>query len=240
VAQRPSEAFQKTLWEVQKRWGDQALITARQLSTVQSFPTGLAALDHVLSLNGIPAGHLTEVIGMPTSGMTTLLCMAVAHTQRSGTPTVYIDMSKTFDPYYVSHCGVDLEKLLLVQPKTAAAAFDIARDVLKITRSVFIVLDAITSLPVPPTLATLLRRLQEPLVTSQAALVVLFPASQIGLLSAFAHTRLRVKRDAWLYQDGDLSGYRVRLTVLKDKGAVGPRQTTIDLFLDPAVDGDLP
>jgi recombination protein RecA len=240
VSQRSSRAFQESLWELQKRWGDQVLVPARELNKIQSFPTGFAEVDALLSLNGIPQGHLTEFVGMPTSGLTTVVWKVLSHIQQSGTPAVYIDLSKTFDPFYAAWCGVDLDNLLLVQPKTAAEAFEMARNTLKITRSIFIVLDAMTAMPVPPMLSTLLKRLHEPLAASKAALIILLPASQSGQLSTYAHTRLRIEREAWLYQQGDLAGYRVRLTVLKDKGASGHKQTCIDLYLDSAVDGDVP
>lgn len=41
---------------------------------VPSLSTGLAALDHILAIGGLPLGHITELIGQPTSGSVPWRC----------------------------------------------------------------------------------------------------------------------------------------------------------------------
>jgi hypothetical protein len=237
VTRQPSRQFQQTLWEIQKRWGNQALITASTLSKVSSLPTGFKALDHMLTVGGLACGQMTEWSGMPTSGMTTLMCSVVANAQTAQWPVLYLDLSQTFDPHYALRCGVDLDMLLVAEPKNAVEAFDLVRDVVSVAQPILIVVDGMLPLSYSPALSTVLKRLQDPLVKSGSVLTLLLPRSPHRWLDTYTHTTLLVEREAWLYQHGDVAGYRVRVTVIKDKAMSGTLQATIDLHLDPGVDG---
>jgi len=53
-------------------------------------------------IGGIPSGRITELLGAPTSGKTTLANIIIANAQRRGSIAAYVDLSQTFDPYYAS------------------------------------------------------------------------------------------------------------------------------------------
>src|SRR6185295_65360 len=111
---------------VQRRWGTRALRLLRD--TVEApavLSTGFAELDGVLGIGGVPRRRITEVLGTPTSGMTTIALTLIAQAQAQGDLAGYIDLSKTFDAEYAALVGVDLAALLLVRPTSAADALEI-------------------------------------------------------------------------------------------------------------------
>src|SRR5262249_40606033 len=61
-------------------------------------PTGIAALDAVLSGGGLPCGRLTEVRGAPGSGKTTLVRELVAHAIAERRWVAYVDAARTLAP----------------------------------------------------------------------------------------------------------------------------------------------
>jgi hypothetical protein len=237
VTRQPSRQFQQTLWEIQKRWGNQALVSASTLSKARTLPTGFEALDQMLSIGGLACGHITEWAGMPTSGMTTLMCRVMANAQTARWPILYLDLSQTFDPHYAWRCGVDLEMLLTAEPKNAVEGFELVRDVVSVARPMLIIVDAMLPLSYSPALSTVLKRLQQSLLKSGAVVSVLLPRSPHRWLDTYTHTVLHVEREAWRYQHGDVAGYRVRVTLAKDKLTSSTLQASFDLDLDPAVDG---
>ncbi|MBN8454148.1 MAG: DNA recombination/repair protein RecA, partial [Candidatus Accumulibacter sp.] len=143
-----STNLQQTLWDLQKRFGDQAIGTLGARGTsATALATRFPELDTALGAGGIPDRGLTELIGVPTSGMTTLALRIAASAHADGAPVVYLDGAGTFDPDYAARCGVDPDRLLLVQPEDAAQALLIARDCARTNSVRLIVLDLV-GLPV--------------------------------------------------------------------------------------------
>lgn len=242
----PSKRLQLTLWDVQKRWGQKSLDLLNATSSVGDstrIPTGFAGLDQVLGSGGIARGRITELLGIPTSGMTTLAHKLTAKAQLEQGTAAYIDLSRTFDPDFAVRCNVSLERLLLVRPENVAQALEIARDLFKEGKLNLVLLDLVSASAASSNrnLGTMLRRLHEPLVKSGSAAVFLLLAPQRPpwqALDEYTHTRLLVERQAWLYQQRDVSGYRVQVTVLKDRARPGERQVFLDLTFDDVVKGD--
>ena len=59
--------------------------------------TGLAALDRALQ-GGLPRGRLTEVVGTPGAGTTSLVRHLVASTVGAGLPVAFVDATRTLAP----------------------------------------------------------------------------------------------------------------------------------------------
>lgn len=76
--------------------------------------TGMASLDQTLG-GGIARGHLSEVVGPPSSGRTTVLCRMLAAAAHRGEAVALIDTSDRFDPLSADRAGLDLSKLLWVR-----------------------------------------------------------------------------------------------------------------------------
>lgn len=88
-------------------------------------PSGSLGLDLATGVGGFPRGRLTELLGVETSGKTSLLFGAIAATQRQGGLVALIDAEDSADPEALAACGVDLRELLVVRPDSAADALAI-------------------------------------------------------------------------------------------------------------------
>lgn len=82
--------------------------------------TGFSEVDAALG-GGLRRGHLSEVIGVRSSGRTTVLCSALAEAGRRGEMTALIDTADRFDPVSAAEAGVDLSRLLWIRERGDAA-----------------------------------------------------------------------------------------------------------------------
>lgn len=230
--------LQQTLWDIQKRFGDHAIETlGARGAQAAALATGFPVLDATLSAGGIPYGTLTELVGIPTSGMTTLAHQIIANTHRAGNPAVYLDPNSTFDPDYAARCGVEPDRLLLVRPTDAAQAILIARDCVRTGSIALVVLDLI-GLKVSGIKP--LEHLRDALVRSRCTALILHDTPFAAPLDSVFDVRLCVERTGWLFEGRDVRGYQARITVAKDKGREGERHVVVDIRADRAVDGGNP
>src|SRR5260221_14498332 len=70
--------------------------------------SGIPTLD-------LPRGAITEVIGAPSSGRTTLLCSVLAAATQRQEVCAIVDTADTFDPTSAAAAGVNLRFLLWVR-----------------------------------------------------------------------------------------------------------------------------
>lgn len=210
----------------QRRWGAARVLRFGAEAAPDSavLPTGIVALDDVLG--GLPRGALTELLGAPTSGMTTLALAAIAHTQASGALAAWIDVGGTFDPAYAAACGVDLAALLLARPTSAADALELVEALVTSGALGLLVVDALAWLAAAPPgatlLATALRRLTPLLARAPTALVALTTLPLPMPSSPLAHPaalRLHIARGAWAVTAGQVPRADAHVFVMKRRGA---------------------
>jgi hypothetical protein len=223
---------------LQQRWGEAVLQSGNRLKPrpSSSLLTGFPALDQVLH-GGLLDGQTIELLGRPTSGMTTLAYKMLAQAQFQNTYGLYIDLDSTFDPDYAARCGVVLERLLLARPETDLQALTIARDLLASGSVSMIVLDLGRNQPS----AESLQRLTHILNRSGGLVILLqtintahMPGGLVGRSSAM---RLLVEWNTWLERDDDIRGYRTCVTLLKHRTATG-QQVMIEIDFDDTVAGE--
>lgn len=89
-------------------------------------PIGVPSLDAALG-GGLRRGHLSEIIGAPSSGRTTIAVQAFASATARGEAVALVDTCDTFDPESGAAHGVVLSHLLWVRLSTARAGEDAAR-----------------------------------------------------------------------------------------------------------------
>src|SRR5580658_7818652 len=77
-------------------------------------PTGVAEVDTLLA-GGLPVGAITEMVGVESSGRTSLALSFLASTTRTGSVGAWIDVLNTFDPESAAAAGVDLSRVLWVR-----------------------------------------------------------------------------------------------------------------------------
>jgi recombination protein RecA len=89
--------------------------------------TGSTLLDYIISNRrdgGVPCGKLTEIQGEEASGKSLLCAHIIANTQKKGGIAVYIDTENAANPDFMRRIGVNLEKLIYVQPGTIEKSFE--------------------------------------------------------------------------------------------------------------------
>ena len=228
---------------IQGKWGAQALQRGAHpdpgSAPVPSLSTGLAALDHILAIGGLPLGHISELIGQPTSGKRTLALHILAHAQRRQ-PCLYIDLAQTFDPVYAAACRVNLAQLAIAAPSSPSQALDLVCDLAAGGRFGLLIFDSTDEL-LGKTLpagaaATSLRRLRQKLLDQPT--VLLFLTTPRGgdspdnylpgfAISQLAAVRLMVQRARWQHDGARITGYSARIAVLRHRWAAPGQETTV-------------
>ncbi len=118
--------------------------------------TGSTLLDYNISNRrdgGVPCGKITEIQGEESSGKSLICAHLIANMQRKGGIAVYLDTENAANPDFMRRIGVDLEKLIYVQPGTIEMAFEIIENVISTLRakapdqSVLIIWDSVGNTP---------------------------------------------------------------------------------------------
>lgn len=246
VSSDRKQKLDETMAELQDRWGSTAVrrLGQAQRNPVAHIPTGFPALDEALTIGGLPCGRISEIVGIPTSGMATLALTIAARAQDHSTPVVYIDVGHNFDPDFASRCGLDLNQLILVRPQETNQALHILQDFVSGGGIGVLVFDAdqthFSDPPLAKTLATTLDKIIAPLSKTKCLLVFLTSLRSTGgsslngqgtssIIPHHSAVRLSIRRDKWLYTEGDISGYRAQIVVAKNK--LGPSGKQVDLSI---------
>ncbi len=93
-------------------------------------PTGMAAVDGLLD-GGFPRGHLSEIVGAPSSGRTALARALLAGATRAGEVVGVIDAADAFDPASAAAAGIELARVLWVRAPHVHAALRSAERLLQ-------------------------------------------------------------------------------------------------------------
>ena len=244
-----SATLQQLIATIQRRWGARALRRFGQPldDAIPVIATGFADLDAALSIGGIPRGRITEFLGTPTSGMSTIVLTLMARAQAQGNMVAYIDLSRTFDPEYAASIDIDLAALLLVRPPTAADALELMHALAASGGVGVLLVDSLSLLQSEPRdaplLAQALRVLPGPLAASPCALIALtlLPYSPAmtrsfgfsgSLLGHAAAIRLHVAREDWLPTGQGLPGATACITVLKHRLGAPDGQARVAIHFD--------
>ena len=227
----------KTVADLHNRFGLRAI--GRAVPRPAVVPTGFAALDDALGIGGLPLGRVTELAGVPTSGMATLALKIVAAAQPAAPMAAYIDLDRTFDPDYAARCAVDLDRLLLIRPYTARQALAMLPDLAVNGGFSILICDASARALAAPDAAEALARALGQIVAplSRSGSILLFlsalaPAEQPSDNSALAHyaaVRLHIRRERWLYHRHDVAGYAAQIVVVKNR--LGPAGRRADIAI---------
>ena len=85
----------------------------RQTQETEGLKVGIPPFDTLLG--GCPRGRITEVIGAPSSGRTSLVHRVLAAASERGEYCAVVDSTNAFDPWTASQAGADLDALVWVQ-----------------------------------------------------------------------------------------------------------------------------
>lgn len=224
---------------------------------IEFIPLG-PIIDPVLG-KGLPRRRLIELFGPYGGGKTSIACLAVAATQRSGLEAVYIDVEHAFDPDYAIFLGVDVEGLSLCQPESAEEALDATLTACKHGAGI-VVLDSVGGLvtreelegseahaPVARLLANKLRLLiQAAKIGNTCLLFINQTRKQINsmipgaehtcggeALKFFASIRVEVRRVSSLKWVEKVVGFKSKVRTIKNKLAPPFKEGFFSLTFDP-------
>jgi recombination protein RecA len=256
MGSRKKRRLDMAVTAIQRRWGPKALRRGGRAPTADPIPhvsTGFPSLDKAIGIGGIPRSRITEILGVPTSGMATLALKILANAQSQRDMAAYIDLSYTFDPDYAVRCGINLDKLLLVHPHTGDEALEILHTLIASRGVGVLVFDSVSHMIAethgPQAISTVLRRLVGVLAKSPCASIFLTPlhfgdAASIDnypsgfALPHYAAVRLLIEKEQWLKKRRDVRGYQARVTVLKNKLGTSGKSATIAITFNGVVDGN--
>lgn len=112
---------------IQKDKGDKVAVTANRIPQVRRLPTGIFEVDFYLG-GGFPRGRYSIIYGPESSCKTNIALKLAAQAQRLPEPcnkVVWVDVEHAFDPVWAQKMGVDVTKLIVVQPGYGEEAVDL-------------------------------------------------------------------------------------------------------------------
>jgi hypothetical protein len=207
----------------------------------------LKPLDALLE-GGIPRGRISEIVGAPGSGKTSLAAAFAVAATRRGETAAWLDASSAFDPDSMAAAGVDLKRLLWTSFKNVPAARALnappARRNSAILKGAELILaaggfglvvidfgDDTRALPISPAL-----RLARAAERSGAAVIALAPRRMCGTFAALSLAAGRAGARFSRLTSGSpatFEGLSVEATVARNKlGAMG-RRARVDALVDP-------
>lgn len=114
---------------------------------VNTLTTGSIGVDSILG-GGFPKGRLSLIVGMSSTGKTTLALTAIAELQKKNpdAKVLYIDSECALDPYYATSLGVDINKVYFAQPSTGEKGYEIIERFIASGAMDLVVVDSIAAM----------------------------------------------------------------------------------------------
>jgi recombination protein RecA len=115
------------------------------VAKVDVIPTDILPLDFALGCGGIPRGKVTDIYGLESAGKSSLCYMLISSAQKLGLKCALIDAEYSYKPDHVQRFGVDISKLLIIQPDCFEEGADVIEELIE-DKYGLIVVDSVSSL----------------------------------------------------------------------------------------------
>jgi RecA/RadA recombinase len=219
-----SDRLQQAITVLQTRFGNAAPRPAEPAAPARS--SGFPQIDALTGIGGWPVGRLSLLAGVRGSGKRTLAQQSVAHATREGA-TVYIDFPGRLDPEFLHRLGADLNRLLIVRPRSIREAMESA-GVLARAGADLVCLD----LPITgdTRIEGELPHLLHRAVDAACTLLLIHEAQLDDPVRYYASLILKLERRDWvLTRAADLAGIEVEAMVTKNRLAAPGRRARLTL-----------
>jgi hypothetical protein len=230
---------------IQARFGSAALQRASQPSPRELEPgalpdavsTGIAAIDALTGVGGLPNGRLSMCLGACGSGKTLFAYHYLASLSRQTAAVLWLDLTRQADPWLMSRLGTVLDRVLLLRPPTAdedpGTSLEVALSLVRAGIGGLVV-------DLPPCAAR--SHAWDPMAANLAAAcartgIPFFVMGEVAgdPLRYAASVVLRLERRKWEWSHGDITG--VRLQAMVEKNKVGIPGRSAEVLLDYPLGG---
>lgn len=223
-------ALEQVIHELERRFGPgivYRLSQARPKVGAIALSTGSLGLDHATGIGGVPRGRITELVGPPSCGKTTLAYHILANAQDDGGMAAFIDAAQAMDGEAMLASGVNLDDLLIAVPLSVVEALEIAEILARCRALDAVVLAALTSLCAAAGpgryMPEALRKVNAAIKGSPTAMVLVnegpaIKKSSLAPLPFYASLRVALSPLCALRgPGGDVVGLRAQSIVIKNK-----------------------
>lgn len=98
---------------------------------IKRLSSGILSLDLILGRGqggkyGWPVGRINEIYGPNSTGKSSVVLSTIAEAQKEGGLALLVDSEQVFDPTYAATLGVDLDRLIVVNPDHGEEGYDAA------------------------------------------------------------------------------------------------------------------